>query len=368
MENNKSPKCDIVIPVWNHPEMTKDCIESIAKHTRFPYRIVIVDNASDEPTRNYLDSIGKETSDRVVIIRNKENTGFVKAVNQGMRYSDAEYICIMNNDTLATDGWLTEMIEIAAANDDIGVINPSSNTSCQFPGEMSIDDYAETLKKFKGDYQELYTCRAFAMVLKKEVKEKAGYLDEDYGMGYYDDTDYCKRAQELGLRTVRAKASYVYHKESQSFSKIKEKSEIFSENEKKFIAKWGRQLRVAYVLPSVSSEAESKKISSNINKLAKIGHQVWIFTTRGTESKLKLIDHENIRFYYYPAFLFAAIVLYKLWKRKKKKKMHLILTNDKMCRACYSRFAFIPGAETFKDDDFTFLENKLNSASHDKKI
>ncbi|MGB2706209.1 MAG: glycosyltransferase family 2 protein [Candidatus Omnitrophota bacterium] len=362
MSFNAEERCDIIIPVWNHPDLTRGCIDSIKRHTRFPYRIVAVDNASDPPTRDYLDSLQKHDG-RVVVIRNEKNEGFVKAVNQGMRFSDAGYVCILNNDTVVTDGWLGEMVDILRKNDGIGIINPSSNTSCQFPGEMDIDTYAETLKTLKGEYQELYTCRAFAMVVERKVIDEIGYLDDVYGMGYFDDTDYCKRAQKLGFRTVRAKASYVYHKERQSFDKIKERSAIFSENEDKFIRKWGRQLRVAYILPVLGKTDEIKKISSNINRIAKIGHQVWIFTKRGIDPRLMLIDHENIRFFYYPGIFFPLTVLYKVWKRKKKKKLHMIVTNDGPIFKTFKFFKDILDADVMPDSDFSQVEKKINSIS-----
>ena len=364
MQFDLNKRCDIVIPVWNNLDLTRDCIESIKKHTSFPYRVVAVDNASDEPTREYLKELASRESDKVVVIRNEENRGFVKGVNQGMEYSDGAYVCIMNNDTLATDGWLGEMIEILRRHPEIGLINPSSNTSCQFPGNLSIDAYAQKLKAFKGKYQEMYTCRAFAMIVKREVIEKIGYLDEKYGMGYFDDTDYCKRAQGLGYLTVRAKASYVYHKESQSFSLVKEKSDIFLENEKKFASIWGRPLRIAYALPGPGTQKDRGRISVHINRMAKIGHQVWIFTTLRLKSELDLIDHESIRFYFYPSFLFDATAIYKIWKRKKKKKMHVILTNSNRLYKFLEFFKNVLGAEIFVDDDLTPVEKKLAELSH----
>ncbi|NQU95529.1 MAG: glycosyltransferase family 2 protein [Candidatus Omnitrophica bacterium] len=364
MQFDANKRCDIVIPVWNNPELTRDCVNSIIKHTRYPYRIVIIDDASEAYTRQYLDTLKKDTGGKTNVIRNAKNQGFVKSVNRGMEHSDAPYVCIMNNDTIATNGWLGEAICILRENPNIGLINPSSNTSCQFPGKLSIDAYAETLKVFKGSYQELYTCRAFAMIVKREVIKKIGYLDEQYGMGYFDDTDYCKHAQKLGYMTVRSKASYVYHKESQSFSLVKEKSNIFLENEKKFVSKWGMPLRIAYALPSPGTQKDRDRISAHINRMAKIGHQVWIFTTRRVKSKLDLIDHESIRFYFYPPFLFDATAIYKIWKRKKKKKMHVILTN---CSRLYKFLDFFKGAlgaEIFADDNLSPVEKKLAELSH----
>jgi len=364
--NLQSKHCDIVIPIWNNLELTRDCIDSIKKHTRYPYRIVAIDNASEGPTREYLDSLEKEDAPKTVIIRNAENTGFVRAVNQGMRFSDAEYVCVTNNDTIATDGWLSELVEILERDDTVGLINPSSNSSCQFPGKLTIDAYAKTLKKLKGKYQELYSARAFAMVVRRSLIEKIGYLDETYGMGYYDDSDYSKRTQGVGYKAVRAKASYVYHRESQSFDKISEKSKIFIENENKFISKWGRPIRVAYLVPSSGRRSDFKKISSNINKIARMGHQAWIFTSPGVKKELSLIDHESIRFFSYPALFFGRVACYKIRKRKKKKKLHLILSNNERLYRWLNKRRDSLGADTLLDKDFSLVEKKIREISYGK--
>lgn len=97
-------KCDIIIPVWNHKDITKDCIDSIIRNTVYPYSLILIDNASDADTKTYLESLKNNGSIDVKLIRNEENLGFVKAVNQGLKASGAPYVCIMNNDTIATPG------------------------------------------------------------------------------------------------------------------------------------------------------------------------------------------------------------------------------------------------------------------------
>ena len=363
MQSSTGQSCDIVIPVWNHLDMTKQCIDSIKKHTRFSYRMIIIDNASDEPTKNYLNSLQDTDGEKTIVIRNEENKGFVGAVNQGMKYSDAAYVCILNNDTIVTDGWLKEMVDVTLKNKDIGIINPSSNTLCQFPGKLGIDEFAKTLSVFKNTYQELYRCRGFSMVVKREVIGKIGYLNEAYGMGYFDDTDYSKRAQAQGFLTVRAKASYVYHKESQSFCKIDKKNEIFLENENKFISKWGRQLRVAYVLSGILDKRDADRASSNINKIAKGGHQAWIFTKPGVNRKLSLIDHESIRFYIYPSLFFGITALYKIAKRRKKKKLNMVLTNKGYLHKLFRFFENTLKCEVVLDNNFVSVQNKINKIS-----
>ena len=122
-EKNR-PICDIVIPVWNQLEYTKECLISLFKSTSLPFRLVVVDNASDTRTAQYLDSVKEKNPEQVSLIRNSENLGWDKAVNQGLLYSGSSYACAMNNDTVVYPGWLSEMVGVAEKDESIGVVNP----------------------------------------------------------------------------------------------------------------------------------------------------------------------------------------------------------------------------------------------------
>ena len=98
--------CDIIIPVFDQLELTGRCLESIKARTGSPYRLILIDNASAGGTRDFLEGF-RASNSNVTLIRNEENLGWVKAINQGMRLSTAPYVCIMNNDTVVrSDGWL----------------------------------------------------------------------------------------------------------------------------------------------------------------------------------------------------------------------------------------------------------------------
>ena len=86
--------CDIIIPVWNQLELTKECIEHVVKNTHYPYRFIIIDNGSEEQTAVYLKGLNRNSKPEVTLIRNDSNLGYVKAVNQGLRASRADYVCV----------------------------------------------------------------------------------------------------------------------------------------------------------------------------------------------------------------------------------------------------------------------------------
>ncbi|MFH1593324.1 MAG: glycosyltransferase family 2 protein [Candidatus Omnitrophota bacterium] len=345
-------KCDIVIPVWNELESTRECIESVKKFTHHPYHLIIIDNGSLEPTRIYLDRLVEE-SDNLQLLRNEHNLGFVKAINQGIAHSKAPYVCLLNNDAYVTDNWLMFLIEtIESGSDDMGIANPTSNVF----GKSRPDGKRK-------EWQELESCRGFCMLIKREILEKIVCFDEVYGMGYFEEKDFCKRAQKIGYRSIRSKASFVFHKDRLSFDKIEDRENIFEKNKQRFVAKWGRQLRVAYVLYPEKDKEAAGRISLCINRIVKLGHQAWIFTSGGSKEKLRLIDHEGIRFFIYPRLFFSLIALYKLWKKKEKKRLDVILTNSDAGYRFFRLFKNILNAEVTLEKEISMVEKSLQSIS-----
>lgn len=351
-------KCDIIIPVWNQLEVTRECIDSILKSTGYPYRLIIIDNGSEAPTGNYLSGLKATKNLDLLLIRNDKNLGFVKAVNQGVVVSDAPYLCIMNNDTIASPGWLEEMVDVIEANPSIGLLNPSSNTSGQFPGEKPIDEYALTLRPLKRQIQELYTCRGFCMLVTREAIRRVGLLDEIYHVGYFDDTDYCKRAQALGYKTARAKAAYVYHKENVSFKALENNKDLFSNNERIFFGRWGRHVRVGYFIDTQKFNDKADEIATSV---ARSGHQIMIFLRKGLDWPVT-IDHFDIRRVDVNPALFGVLSIYKILKRKKKKKVEVLLTDNKSFGRLLNITKGLHGADVIvgpdKESLLTLLERK----------
>ncbi len=306
-------RCDIVIPVWNELEATKECIDSIVKNTNYPHRFIIVDNGSQRDTAGYLAGLKIRADVNVNLIRNDENLGFAKAVNQGTLASDAQYVCIMNNDTIASSGWLEEMIGIMEAHPEIGILNPSSNTS----GQKGPDPFCSQI-------QELYRARGFCMLLKRDTIEKVGLFDESYGRGYFEETDYSYRAQAAGIRIARAKSAYVYHKESLTFNRLTDREELFKRNENIFQEKWGKSLKVGYILDRIDSK---ERISDIAVSVARTGHQILIFLKKGLAWPVAT-DHFDIRRINVSRFFFKAAAIWQILKRKKKKKLEIIMTDN----------------------------------------
>jgi len=345
-------RCDIIIPVWNQPDVTKDCIDSILKNTAYPFRLIIIDNGSGKPTADYLKSLNSVKDPDLLLIKNAENLGFVKATNQGMLASDAPTVCLMNNDTIVTPEWLGEMIRVIETSPEIGIVNPSSNTLGQHaPRGESVESYASSLKRFKGQTQEMYSVRGFCMLIKRAVIGRIGFFDEEYGTGYFEENDYSVRAHKAGFRIVRAKGAYVYHKEETTFKCMVNKSALFKASEKVYNRKWGRPLDLILVTRQNDFFTSRMPI---IEKLLGSGHKITVFSDKKYVSSGPM-DHINLKGRHLSRFLFLLGVSYKIRRRRKKGIDCVIADGDRLHKSLKA-LSFIHGIEIIKLDDSAALE------------
>lgn len=352
-------RSDIIIPVWDQLEATAECIDSILRNTNRPYRLIVIDNGSAPDTRGYLERLKNKYGLDVRLVRNEKNLGFVRAVNQGLAASEAPYICVMNNDTVAASGWLEEMISVMQRHPEVGILNPSSNTFGDVPGPGSVEEHASQLKRYAGLIQELYTCRGFCMLLRRRVFEALAGFDESYTIGYFEETDYCMRAQRAGFRIARALGSYVYHKERVSFNALKESGGLFEKNEKIFFERWPRPIRVAYLVDGSGREDKVDIISSGI---ARMGHQVLIFLKKGLGWPVKL-DHFDIRRVDIGALFFPFVSVCKIFARRKKKKIDVIFVDNAALGLFMNICRFLHGSAVFTDPQPDKLPKALVSRS-----
>ena len=331
-------RCDIVMAVWNNLELTRNCINSIVKNTEIEYKLIIIDNASDDETKKYLEQLKGKEGSRVLLIRNECNLGFIKAVNQGMRILEAPYVCLINNDTVVTKGWLSEMIRAAESSSRIGLINPSSNTLGQKPDKgESPEACAERLKGDAVSSTEIGSAIGFCMLIKKEVIDKIGVFDEIYGMGNFEDTDYSRRAIKEGYICARAHRAYVFHDEGSSFKRGSIFDENFERNRQIYEFRWGKRRWIAYIISSFDNNM-IKMLEKDVMPEARLGLWVWYFSNK----RLALPEHSNIIANVFDRYFY----LKTLWKvlTKKKRFSEIFVTDDRFAKVL-EKLSFIHKAK-----------------------
>lgn len=242
------PKISIIILTYNQLNYTKMCIKSILEKTAYPnYEIIIVDNNSYDETPGYLGQIEKEYK-QIKIILNNENVGFAAGNNIGIKHSTGDYIVLLNNDTIVTRGWLTNLIKHLEADKTLGMIGPVTNQTANEAQinisysqlkDMDTFAYKYTSTHMNLLYDNINVLIMFCVMISRQVFNKVGYLDENYGMGFFEDDDYSYRLKKEGYNIACAEDVFIHHKGSASFKSMGyEQIKLMAKNKKIFEEKW----------------------------------------------------------------------------------------------------------------------------------
>jgi O-antigen biosynthesis protein len=190
------PKVSIIVPAIYRPDLTQVCINSIISYTK-DYELILVQEGEDPKLKRLM------TAYKAKYIQNKKPKGYSGALNTGLEQATGEYICFMNNDTVAVPGWMDEMLECFKENPNTGLVCPTFWGS---GGKQSVDWGDEP----RFDYVDnIFGIIGVCFVIPRKVLNKIGSWDESYGHGG-EDFDICHRIQkEYDLYVARR--SFIYH-------------------------------------------------------------------------------------------------------------------------------------------------------------
>lgn len=222
------PLVTIIILNWNQADMTMDCLRSLQCVIYPNFRIVIVDNGSQDQS---VEKIHSEFPG-ITVIENGENVGYSEGNNLGIRYAlqtDTKYIFLLNNDTLVDPNMLSLLVDVAESDPQIGITGPTmfyaDPPDMLWAGENRIDlkrtrilkkrmgetvqrENLEMLKPIDVDY--IDSC---AILIRREVFEKIGLLDSKFFINF-DDVDLNLRASKGGYKVVYVPRAIIWHRVS----------------------------------------------------------------------------------------------------------------------------------------------------------
>ena len=221
----------IIIVTLNGGRMLLDCVDSVFASTKgITFEVIVVDNGS---TDNSIDELAKRYPE-IKLIRNGGNLGFAKAVNMGIDVSAGRYLCLLNNDTRVKEGTFESLVVLLNNKKDCGIVAPqllNEDNSKQHSFD-NIPTIATVLlnksllrilfpHKYPSKIQEVETSIEVetvigaCMMVKREVINKIGKLDEDYFV-FLEETDLCLKARRAGWKIFFVPQAEVYHLQGQT--------------------------------------------------------------------------------------------------------------------------------------------------------
>jgi len=250
--NAQAGLASIIIPCWNQLEFTRHCIAALVRHTREPWELIVVNNGSTDGTADYLAGVQDTSRVPVSVISNVSNRGFPAAINQGLQVARGEYLVLLNNDVVVTDAWLDQLAALADAQrieSPIGLVGPMSNYAAppQLVEGVPYSDLAEMhrfARRWRDEHRSQWftvpKVSGFCLLMKRAVYDAICWLDERFGIGFFDDDDLAERARRGGYALAVANDLFVHHFGSRTFVCNGIDAEaLLEENARRFADKWG---------------------------------------------------------------------------------------------------------------------------------
>ena len=236
----RSGTVDVIVPVYKGLEDTQRCVRSVLdSRCATPWRLVVLNDASPEPeVTQWLREASRRDS-RILLLENDHNLGFVATVNRGMAQSDAHDALLLNSDTEVANDWLDRLRAAAYSDVRVASVTPFSNnaTICSYPRFCEPNELppgwdtarldAVFAQTNAGEVVDVPTGVGFCMYIRRDSLDAVGLFDvENFGKGYGEENDFCRRAAEAGWRNLHALDTFVLHTGGVSFGASKSQREI----------------------------------------------------------------------------------------------------------------------------------------------
>jgi GT2 family glycosyltransferase len=251
------PPLHIIVPFYKNAHLVPrfhQALEACGPELeRLNARITYInDSPADIEVKKELDKVKIKTKlNKIAIITNDKNIGFINSVNNGLLESieRGEDVVLLNSDTIVFPNAISELQAACYTDPMIGFGSPRSNnaTICTSPygaNETDTDPAEAARAHFTiADRMErvVYTPTAvgFCLYIKWLILDEFGIFDPIYGKGYNEENDLIMRANRRGFRSIMANNSFVWHEGEQSFSKTESgKEERDQKNEKVLLSRY----------------------------------------------------------------------------------------------------------------------------------
>lgn len=240
----------IIIVSYNQfARTTGPCLQSLAAVHNLLLEIIVVDNGSDIETVEQL-KLAAGSDERIRLFLHADNRGYAAGNNDGIRRATAKYILLLNSDTLVPKNAATLLVKHLQTAESPCLVGPVTNAAGNEQriyirdgsDEISIlgqgTDWCNHAQRSIFETDQL---SFFCVAMERATYQALDGLDQSFGLGFYEDADFCCRAEQQGIVLQVLEDCFVYHQGSASFSRAGfSVKKLLSANRKQFRARHGR--------------------------------------------------------------------------------------------------------------------------------
>ncbi len=268
------PCCSVIIISFNqYEETTGPCLRSLQQDSN-NFEIIVVDNGSDRQTCQSLEQAAHEDS-RIRLIFSETNRGYAGGNNLGAEAARSDIFLLLNSDTQVPANTIPLCLALMKENPDWAMLGPVSNqmgndqqifTRGQSPRDILAQGKSWCGHSHNFHYQTDILSFCCVMIRARVFRELDG-LDEAFGLGFYEDTDFNYRATKAGLKLMITEDAFIYHRGSASFSRSTHSvRKLMKQNRRLFRKKHGHDI------PAVHRRIKNLTAMERYIDAAKSGH------------------------------------------------------------------------------------------------
>lgn len=213
----------VVIGAVGHVPLTRLCVDSVRAHAVLAPEIVLVDNGSTPAESAELASLAD------IYLHADEMLGYPKAINWGVRAAAGDYVVLLNNDAVILHpGWDARLQQMLEAVPGAEIVAATVVTPERWPVQPEADLWESDFAPF------------VCVIMRRDLFSRLGPLDEAFGLGNWEDNDYCFRVRQAGGRILIAPETWVWHLEHQTYksSDSIDFDGLLASNKQRFLDKW----------------------------------------------------------------------------------------------------------------------------------
>ncbi len=242
------PLVSILIPCCGMLEYTKLLVPSILKHTRPPFELIFIDVGSLDGTAEYLAGVATvHSTTRIEVVRTPTDLGINEACQEALAKARGEFLVLLNNDAVVTNGWLNQLLGLLNFSSSVGMVGPMSNyaappqlvetvpyrvgpkkhgrlegrygTSEVLVDVEAVESFARDFReKNKGKWVEAERLGGFCLALKRDALVKIGPLEPWTDLSLFDTDILSAKAHQAGYTLAVCRDLFVHHFGARTFA------------------------------------------------------------------------------------------------------------------------------------------------------